>query len=168
MILENLVVTCGGPRNRGVRGGKFARERMVYRLVNFYHKILKKNPGQTCGLHVVNQEKQKSSKFAEAKARQQQSPQRAPTVVTIKITGLAGTDVEVAKVIANLACNPLTHSVDLVYSQEKLIEKVPVRQFQVRLKLRPGADVIEAGSETSDNSGVPGGELARTNAGESS
>ena len=59
MILENLVVTCGGPRNRGVRGGEFARERMVYRLVNFYHKILKKNPGQTCGLHVVNQEKQK-------------------------------------------------------------------------------------------------------------
>ena len=69
-------------------------------------------------------------------------PKVTATVVTIEIVGLAGTDVDVAKLIANLASNPLTASVDLVYSQEKLIEKTPVREFQIRVDLKNNADAL--------------------------
>jgi Tfp pilus assembly protein PilN len=71
----------------------------------------------------------------------------------IIISGLADTDVAVARFIANLARSPLASSVDLVYSQEKTIEikdsrkvvidKPLVREFQVRVVLRGDLDVID-------------------------
>ena len=36
--------------------------------------------------------------------------------------GMASTDVEVARLMTNLARNPLSATVDLVYSQEKMAE----------------------------------------------
>jgi hypothetical protein len=65
------------------------------------------------------------------------------SVVTIEIVGQAGTDVDVAKMIANLARNPLTASVDLVYSQEKMLDKTPVREFQIRVDLKNNADALD-------------------------
>jgi Tfp pilus assembly protein PilN len=87
-------------------------------------------------------------------------PKVAATVVTIDIVGLAGTDVDVAKLIANLARNPLTASVDLVYSQEKMIEKTPVREFQIHVDLKNSADALtdtqiaEAPARTDQSAGV--------------
>jgi len=72
------------------------------------------------------------------------SQERPETKVEAQITGLAATDVEVAKLIANLARSVLMDSVDLVYSQEKLMDEVAVREFQIKVVLRPDADVIQA------------------------
>lgn len=72
-----------------------------------------------------------------------QAPDPPSTSLIMEITGLAGTDVEVGRLIANLARNPLIASVDLVYSQEKLIDKTLVREFQVKAELKPKADAID-------------------------
>ncbi len=82
------------------------------------------------------------SKF-EAASQKRLGKECRSTLVEMQITGLAATDVQVAKFIANLSRNPLLGSVDLVYSEEKIIDKEPVRQFQVKLELRPGLDVID-------------------------
>jgi Tfp pilus assembly protein PilN len=67
------------------------------------------------------------------------------TQVNMEVTGLAGTDVDVAEFISNMQGNPLVESADLVYSEERLVEDdIPVRGFQVNIRLKPGADVMEA------------------------
>jgi hypothetical protein len=81
------------------------------------------------------------SKFA--KMQQQRAATESVTIMIIEANGLAGTDVEVARFIANLARCPLMRSVDLVYSQEKLVRNIPVREFQVKMELRPNVDVID-------------------------
>lgn len=82
-----------------------------------------------------------NAKFDSAmKGRSQPKP---TLVVEMEVTGLAHTDVEVARLIARLARNGLTDSVDLVYSQEKKIEEAEVREFRIRLRLREGADVLD-------------------------
>ena len=65
--------------------------------------------------------------------------------VQIGVTGLAATDVQVARFIAAMARCPLVALVELVYSQEKKIESRIVREFKVILVLKPDADVREAG-----------------------
>ena len=82
----------------------------------------------------------------------------APEVeVAMTIAGLAKTDTQVAKFIANLAASrPLIKDVNLVFSQEKLVvrantnktdvdkdAKVLVREFEVKLQLAPEADALE-------------------------
>jgi len=76
-------------------------------------------------------------------AAAEQPSEAPPAKVEVKITGLAVTDVDVAKFITNLASNVLVDTVDLVYSEEKVIEKVAVREFQVKLDLKPNADVLQ-------------------------
>jgi Tfp pilus assembly protein PilN len=90
--------------------------------------------------------KSEASKFDALSAAR--SAKALPSVVTLELTGLAGTDVEVARLIANLARNPLIAAVDLIYSQEKIIDKQPVREFQVHLELRTGADALADMPET--------------------
>lgn len=65
------------------------------------------------------------------------------SVTVVEVTGLAATDVQVARFIANLLRNPLLTSVDLGYSQEKQVDKISVREFRVRMELRNGVDVID-------------------------
>lgn len=82
-----------------------------------------------------------NAKFDSAmKNRNQPKPR---LVVEMEVTGLAHTDVEVARLIARLARNGLTDSVDLVYSQEKKVEEAAVREFRLHLRLREGADVLD-------------------------
>jgi len=81
------------------------------------------------------------SKFA--KVQQQRAPTESVTVMMMEATGLAGTDVEVARFITNLVRCPLMKSVDLVYSQEKVLQDTPVREFQVKIELKPNVDVID-------------------------
>ena len=93
----------------------------------------------------------KDAKFA-AKSGQSGAP-ASQIIVEMDISGLAETDVGVARFIANLARCPLAESVDLVYSQEKPIEvknakgdvvaKPLLREFQVRMVLRNDMDVID-------------------------
>jgi len=73
-----------------------------------------------------------------------QTAKNQSTQVVMEVTGRAFTDVDVARFIANLLRCPLMTSVDLVYSEEKTFDKTAVRQFQVRLELKPNADAIDA------------------------
>lgn len=68
---------------------------------------------------------------------------RTNLVVDLAITGLAHSDADVAKFIANLAGNRLVETVDLTFSQEKIIDAAVVRQFQIRFTLRDDADAID-------------------------
>jgi Tfp pilus assembly protein PilN len=103
---------------------------------------------------------QRPTKYGAAGAR----PEPPPTVVTMEVTGLACTDVDVARFIANMARNPLLASVDLVYSEEKVVDKLPVREFRVRMELRPGADAINPVRE-SPRAAAESLSLAETGAG---
>ena len=80
-----------------------------------------------------------------------QALQGSRVLVELVVTGLAATDAEVAKFIANLARNRLIETVDLAYSQERLVGKArtKVREFQISLKLKDGADAIDIAKEIS-------------------
>jgi Tfp pilus assembly protein PilN len=117
--------------------------------------------------HVVTGQEadNRASKFKAVAAKQAGAPRYEQ--VSMLITGLAATDVEVAKFIATLAKNPLLTSVDLVFSEQKMIDVLPItalqakdpnivarnrdkvvgkitaRQFQVKLELRPNMDVMD-------------------------
>ncbi len=72
------------------------------------------------------------------------------TVVTMRVTGLAHTDVQVARLISALTRCPLVKAADLVYSEEKVIDKkkdIKLREFQVTIELNPEADAIDLGRE---------------------
>lgn len=81
------------------------------------------------------------SKFQNMQA--QRTATQMTEVPTLEVDGLAGTDVDVALFIANLIRNPLLSGVDLVYSQEKVLGGYPVREFQVRMEVRPDGDVMD-------------------------
>jgi Tfp pilus assembly protein PilN len=67
-----------------------------------------------------------------------------PLFVDVLVSGQAQTDVEVAKFITNLARNPLLANVDLVYSEERVAaNKNLFREFQVKMEIRPGVDVLD-------------------------
>jgi len=64
-------------------------------------------------------------------------------VMVAEVVGLAGTDVEVARFIANLLRNPLLNAVDLVFSQEKKFKETTVREFKVKMEIRNNIDVVD-------------------------
>jgi Tfp pilus assembly protein PilN len=61
--------------------------------------------------------------------------------VSVTMTGVANTDVEVSHYMSALNSYPLVHDVTLEYSEEKEIETRLVREFKIRMKLDPNADV---------------------------
>ena len=91
----------------------------------------------------------KKPRFAGAEVRSADPP----AVLLLDVTGLAATDGDVARFIANMARNPLSGAVDLAYSQEKVFQDTKVREFQVKVELKNDADAIDAlkpaGPETS-------------------
>lgn len=98
--------------------------------------------------------KGRTAKYTAAARRRSSLP--PDMVLETEVTGLASTDVEVAKFIANLAHNRLLTTVDLVYSQERLIgknkAKVTVREFKIRMELKRDVDVLDLLSETNNES----------------
>jgi hypothetical protein len=82
------------------------------------------------------------SKFKNIQAQRAAATQ-VTEVLTLEVDGLAGTDVDVAVFIAELIRNPLLTGVDLVYSQEKVLNDVPVREFQVKMEVKPKVDVMD-------------------------
>ncbi len=95
-------------------------------------------------------ESSKSNKF---KALASSRAGGGPGTIELWITGHAGTDVDVARFIANLAKSELMSQVDLIYSEQKVYRDLNVREFQVRLELQPDAE-IEA---TDKSGGLPKG-----------
>ncbi|MCJ7544014.1 MAG: PilN domain-containing protein [Phycisphaerae bacterium] len=81
------------------------------------------------------------SKFQNLQARR--GGTQVTEVLTVEVDGLAGTDVDVALFIAELIRNPLLSGVDLVFSQEKVLDDVPVREFQVKMEIKPNVDVMD-------------------------
>lgn len=90
------------------------------------------------------------SRYEAIGATRQKSGSKATSSldVEITVTGLAATDVEVARFIAAMARCRLMDMVDLVYSQEKTVNDSVVREFQVVLRLKPDADVRGVGEMT--------------------
>jgi Tfp pilus assembly protein PilN len=65
--------------------------------------------------------------------------------VTIKLTGVAGDDVEVAQFIRNLSSSKLLQDVNLVVVNEAKMGSDPVRKFQLRMMINPAADLQAEG-----------------------
>ncbi len=99
------------------------------------------------------------SKFQNLQA--QRAATQVTEVLTLEVGGLAGTDVDVALFIAELIRNPLLTGVDLVYSQEKVIDDMTVREFQVKMEIKPNVDVMDVLQTAKDGPGSPPSALAR-------
>jgi Tfp pilus assembly protein PilN len=100
----------------------------------------------------------KTSKFDAVAS--QRTGKAAPLFVDLQVTGQAGTDVDVARFITELARNPLLSNVDLVYSEARDVNKSVVREFQVKMEIQPGMDVLDVIGQTKEKSGegIPRGE----------
>jgi hypothetical protein len=61
--------------------------------------------------------------------------------VSIKITGIAGTDVQVAQFITRLNQSGLVRDVNLVVSEEFKGDGESMRRFQIEMMVSPNADV---------------------------
>ncbi len=62
-------------------------------------------------------------------------------LVTIGLTGVAPTDIEVSRFMTELNAYRLVRNVTLVYSEEREIEGRKVRQFRINMELSQDADV---------------------------
>ena len=118
-------------------------------------------PKQVFGLSDPTPPSGKPKTKFEKLQKERSNPPQATVVYSMEATGLAGTDLDVAKFLANLVGNPLLTNVDLVYSQEKSIESKLVREFQVRMELKNDIDVIDviqnAGKENVGNKTLTAG-----------
>ncbi|MCY2928267.1 MAG: PilN domain-containing protein [Planctomycetota bacterium] len=87
-----------------------------------------------------------AAKTEEKKTRLTSEPRQeapvVPSTVSLEVKGLAATDMEVARFIAELARCPLIRSVDLGYSQQRTLAGDSLREFQVRIELKENADAI--------------------------
>lgn len=85
----------------------------------------------------------KSSKSTKASKTTQEPEKRPAPIVSLEVTGLASTDLEVARYISNLGQSGLMKSVSLVFSQEKTLknlENTPMREFRIKCILNAEAD----------------------------
>ena len=62
-------------------------------------------------------------------------------IVTVTMTGVAPTDVQVAQYMAQLSRSPLLEDVNLVFSEEAKIEDQTMRRFRIDMSLKADADV---------------------------
>jgi Tfp pilus assembly protein PilN len=85
---------------------------------------------------------------------------------TVKLTGVAKANTNIADYIASLKACPLLDNVDLKYIKETTIEKVELRKFELEAALRKDADT--RGMEVVDTKpveGMPGADPVRTRSG---
>lgn len=84
----------------------------------------------------------RASTKSEAAAKAEDRKVEAPRFRTdVSLVGVAPTDLEVSRFIAELSTHPLLRDVALVYSEEQDIEGETMRKFQIDLRLDPEADV---------------------------
>jgi Tfp pilus assembly protein PilN len=87
-----------------------------------------------------SQKKSKGAKF-DKKTEEVTAPE---VFVEMEVTGLAENGKQVGRFMSNLGRNALLTGVDLVFIEEKKRDQVTVREFAVKMQLKPGADAIEA------------------------
>ena len=68
-------------------------------------------------------------------------PQAKNYDVTVKVTGRADNDVQVAQFMAKLNQSELVKDVNLVVSDEEMVGEVRMRQFQIEMMINPSAEV---------------------------
>lgn len=87
--------------------------------------------------------KPKRAKTKEEVVEEQEEQKLAPPkyLVTIEMVGVAPTDIEISRFMAELLEHELLDSVRLDYSEQKDVDGQDMRQFKVILKLDPEADV---------------------------
>jgi len=83
----------------------------------------------------------RGTKFAKARAARTEPARQV--LVKIDVTGQAATDVQVAQFMANLLRHPLLESVELDYSEQKLLDEVAVREFTITMTVKPNVDVVD-------------------------
>jgi Tfp pilus assembly protein PilN len=71
--------------------------------------------------------------------------------VLLRVTGLAGNDVQVAEFIRRLSRSPLFTDVNLIISDEQTVENEKVRHFQVEMGLNPNPDMSRLGQHDDGN-----------------
>jgi hypothetical protein len=81
-------------------------------------------------------------------------PQAKNYDVTVKVTGRADNDVQVAQFMAKLNQSELVQDVNLVVSDEEVVNEIRMRQFQIEMQINPNAEVLVG----------PGGPAKRTSA----
>ncbi|MEX2671881.1 MAG: PilN domain-containing protein [Phycisphaeraceae bacterium] len=84
-------------------------------------------------------------KSALAKAGEEEEEDVLATVprheVTLAMTGVAPTDVQVAQYMSTLSNSHLVKDVDLVFSERTEVEEVTMRRFRIDMTVDPAADV---------------------------
>ena len=71
-------------------------------------------------------------------------PQAKSYDVTVKVTGRADNDVQVAQFMARLNQSELVQDVNLVVSDEEVVNETRMRQFQIEMQINPNAEVLAA------------------------
>jgi Tfp pilus assembly protein PilN len=68
--------------------------------------------------------------------------------ITMRLTGVADTDLQVAQFMSRLQRSPLLQEVNLVFTEQFQLHGEQVRKFQMEMRLNPSADVqMLAGTE---------------------
>jgi len=88
-----------------------------------------------------------------AKASKANAPQAKIYDVSLKISGMADNDVQVAQFMAKLNTSSLLQDVNLVISDEYVVNELKMRKFEIEMALNPNAEV-QPGSSGSRNSAV--------------
>jgi Tfp pilus assembly protein PilN len=85
---------------------------------------------------------------------------------TIKLTGVAKSNTNIADYLASLKACPLLENVDLKYIKETTIEKLELRKFELEAAIRKDADTggMEV-AKTKEPEGMPGSDPARMRTG---
>lgn len=117
----------------------------------------------------------KKAKAAAGKTDTQPEEPKAPQVeVTMSMTGVAPTDIDVAQYMSKLSNSKLLKDLTLIYSEEKLIEDSKLRRFRIDMQLSEDADVRQLdplrlkriGSDSSVGIAGGGADVKRTELGE--
>lgn len=85
-------------------------------------------------------EQRKAEMDAQKKAASPPPPEPRRYDVTMKITGIAGTDVQVAQFISKLSQSPLLRDVNLLVSDQYEQGDDKLRRFELEMMLRPEAE----------------------------
>lgn len=95
------------------------------------------------------EQKKSSASAADAKKKAAESAAPAPKVfdVTLKISGVAYTDVQVAMFITKLNQSKFLQDVNLLISDQFKLNEEQVRKFQIEARLNPQAEVNPAAAD---------------------
>jgi Tfp pilus assembly protein PilN len=105
--------------------------------------VTSKNPVQTGGTGRLGSGKPQRAPTKEDVVEQSRRIEPTRYMARVTMTGVAPTDLEVSRYMAELNAYSLLHNVALEYSEEHEIEGQKMRQFRIKFTLDPDADVRE-------------------------